>query len=970
MYTPLYVKSNYSFMMSLVKIDSLIQSAVDNNLKAIALVDDNMIATMYFYKKCLANGIKPIIGLELKYKEGSILLYAENYNGYQNLLKISSYENKEELLRKYKDNLIVVIPFNNREYYNEIKEITNKLYIAFSNKEEESLALKDSSRVVFMNKVLYLSKEESKYYKYAIMMREKKNVFDDIRYEDDNNYLLPTDKVRTLSSNSGIETTNFIENSCNVTLEFNHNLIPEFYNKLGAPSSVYLKNLSIKGLQIRLGDKLDEKYKDRLLKELEIIENMGFSDYFLIVYDYIKYAKKQGILVGPGRGSSGGSLVAYALGIIEIDPLEYDLLFERFLNPGRVTMPDIDVDFADIHREKVIDYVKEKYGSDKVAGIIAIGTLKAKACLDDVSKTLKIDPDKVNLLKKYVSLNSKLSELYKKEEFKNIIDNDDRLKLLFEISSYFEGFPKNISTHASGVIISKSALDEIIPLVVQDGNYISSYEMAFLEELGLLKMDFLGNRNLTIIMEVIENLRVNEKIEIDFDNIVLDDQQTLRLFYNAQTNGIFQFESDIMKTLLQRLKPSSFSDIVAANALVRPGPDTNSYIDNKNKNLKVDYPSKDLEKILDNTYGVMVYQEQIMQIANKMAGFSLSEADILRRAMSKKDKNLLQIQEKRFIEGAIKNKYSYETSKRVYDDILAFSEYGFPKAHAVAYALIAYKMGYLKVHYSKYFYLSLLQNLVGNDYKTVQIIREARARGVKFYLPNINISTHKYELYDEGLIFPLSNIKNVGINTSVEITKIRKKEFTTIFDAFTKLTEIGVNKKNIESLIYASCFDIFNYNKKTLIENLDTLLNYAFLAKGLDSDNLLLPAIDIKEEYSKDILMQKEKELFGFYLSYHPTIKFKEQYKVVSLIDVSKHIDKMIDTIIMVDRIKEIKDKKDNKMAFISGSDEITDIEYICFSRVYQEMETVNKGDVLLIRGRVSDKQEIKIIVEKVKILK
>ncbi len=970
MYTPLYVKSNYSFMISLVKIDELIQVAIDNGIKSLALVDDNMIATMYFYKKCIANKIKPIIGLELKYKEGTVLLYAENYKGYQNLLKISSYEDKEELLKKYADNLIVIIPFENSDYYNEIKDITNKLYLSYSNKEEESLALKISSRVVFINKVLYLKREDHKYYKYAIMMREKKNVFDDIKYEDKNNYFLPIDKVKTLSSNTGIETTNFIENSCNVVLGFNQNLIPEYYNKLKVDSSSYLKNLSIKGLQIRLGDKLDDEYKTRLLKELEIIETMGFSDYFLIVYDYIKYAKKDKILVGPGRGSSGGSLVAYALGIIDIDPLEYDLLFERFLNPGRITMPDIDVDFADIYREQVIEYVKEKYGSDKVAGIIAIGTLKAKAVLDDVSKILKIDPDKINILKKYVSLNSKLKDLYKKEDFKNIIDNDDRLTLLFDVASYFEGFPKNISTHASGVIISKVSLDEIIPLVSQDGNYISSYEMSFLEELGLLKMDFLGNRNLTIIMQIIESLREKEKIEIDFDSITLDDKETIRLFYNAQTNGIFQFESDVMKMLLQKLKPNSFADIVAANALVRPGPDTNSYIDNKNKKLKVVYPSKDLEEILESTYGVMVYQEQIMQIANKMAGFSLSEGDILRRAMSKKDKNLLQIQEKKFIEGAINNKYSYEVSKKVYDDILAFSEYGFPKAHAVAYALIAYKMAYLKVHYSKYFYLSLLQNLIGNDYKTVQIIREARARGVKFYLPNINLSTHKYELYEDGLIFPLANIRNIGINTSIEITKNRKEGFPTIFDAFTRLLEIGINKKNIESLIYASCFDVFDYNKKTLIENLDALLNYAFLAKGLDSDNLLLPTIDIKEEYSKDFLMQKEKELFGFYLSHHPTLKFKEQYKVVSLIDVSKHVDKMIDTIIMVDRIKEIKDKNDNKMAFINGSDEITSIEYICFSSVYQEIDNVNKGDVLLIRGRVSDKRELKIIIEKVKILK
>lgn len=972
MYTPLYVKSNYSFLSSLVKIESLVNRCVSLKIKSVALCDDNMIATMYFYKLCKEKGIKPIIGLEIKYCDKPILLYSKNYEGYKNILKIATINKdiNKEILNKYINDLIVIVPFISNIVFDELSNICKFLYLGFSNKKEEDEALKITNNTVFINKILYVEKKDSKYYKYSIMMKEKKNVLDNIDFSDNNNYLLDYNDLIALSSKESIDRTNFISNLCDIEFPTYDNLIPIYENNLGIPSGEYLTKLSIQGITLRLNGNVSEIYKKRLLYELDIIKKMGFADYFLIVYDYVKYAKKKGILVGPGRGSAGGSLVAYSLGIIDIDPIKYDLLFERFLNPGRVTMPDIDIDFSDIYRDDVIRYVKEKYGDKRVAGIVAIGTLKAKAVLDDVSKILKISQDKVDRLKKYIDFNSKLSDIYSNnEEFKNIIDNDDRLSLLYDVSLFFEGFPKNITTHASGIIISRIDLDEVIPLIRQDDMYISSFEMGYLEELGLLKMDFLGNRNLTTIMDIISSIKKYENITIDFLNIPLDDIPTLKLFYDVDTNGIFQFESDVMKNLLKKLKVTTFDDIVAADALVRPGPDTTTYLERKNNNLEVTYLNKDLERVLSPTYGVMVYQEQIMLIANIMAGFSLSEADILRRAMGKKKKDILKVQEESFIKGALKRGYRYETAKKYYDDILAFAQYGFNKSHAVAYSTIAYKMGYLKVHYPKYFYLSLLSMIIGSDYKTSLIIREAKSKGVKFLLPDINRSSDKYEIVNDGILFPLSNIRNIGINTAKDIVNIRKDGFKDIFDCLTRLLEAGINRKTIEQLVYASAFDSFSYNKNTIISNLDNLLTYAFITKGLESNIIEHPSIEEKEEFSRDILMSKEKELFGFYLSYHPTSRYKEKYKVVNLSDIKEYYSKTIDTIILVEKIKPHLDKKGNNMAFISGSDDVSSCEYIFFSEAFKNISEVKKGNIVLVRGRVDKKDNYQIIAEKAKIV-
>ncbi len=972
MYTPLYIKSNYTFLSSLVKIDDLIKSSLEKNIKNIALCDDNMIAMMYFYKECKKNEIKPIIGINLRIDNKDILLYAKNYEGYKNLLKIVTEKDNinYEIIKSNNKEIICIIPYRSIDLYNNLKSIIGAIYIGVSNKEEEFTSKNISESIVFINKVLYINKSDSSYYRYAIMMRDKKNVMDDITYNDNFNYLLSYDEANKLVSKRVLDETNNIAKMCNVEFIEGKNRIPHFENKFNISSNDYLTKLSIQGLTLRLHNEVPEEYKKRLLYELDVINKMNFSDYFLIVYDFVKYAKKNKILVGPGRGSAGGSLVAYSLGIIDVDPIKYDLIFERFLNPGRITMPDIDIDFPDLYRDEVINYTREKYGKKRVAGIVAVGTLKAKAVLDDVARILKIDSLKVDRLKKYVELNSKLKDIYNNNyDFRNIIDNDDRLKKLYEISIFFEGFPKNTTIHASGIVISKDDLDDVVPLIKQEEAYIASYEGPYLEELGLLKMDFLGNSNLTIIMQILQNIKEKEGKDINFLDIPLDDKDTLNLFNKVFTNGIFQFESDTMKNLLKKLKVTNFLDIVAADALVRPGPDTTTYLERKSNNVVINYPNNELRKILEPTYGVLVYQEQIMQIANVMSGFSLQEADILRRAMSKKKKELLKVQEEKFINGALKNGYDYKVAKSYYDDILAFAEYGFNKSHAVAYSIIAYKMGYLKVHYPKYFYLSLLTMIIGKESKTSLIIREARTMGVEFILPNINKSTDKYEIIGNGILFPLSIIKNIGVNTALEIANIRKDGFKDLFSCLTKLLELNINKKTIELLTYASAFDCFNYNKKTIIENLDNLLTFAFVSKGLPLDLIEHPKIEIKEEYDSTFLMTKEKELFGFYLSFHPTTKYKEMYKVFSINEAENHIGKIIDTIAMVDKIKIHKDKNGKEMAFITGSDEIDSIEYIAFSSVFETIKDIEKGNILLIQGKVEKRTNIQIIIEKAKII-
>ena len=975
MFTSLYVKTNYSLLSSLVSIDNLILYAVEHKLSALAICDDNMTSTKIFYDKCIKNNIKPIIGLDLKYNNSNILMYAKNFIGYQSLIKLSTISSERDItitdLETYNNDVVVVLPYKDFALYNELTRLYNNLYIGVLNKIEEKESYKVTKNVVFINKVLYLNKDHEKYLKYLFMIRDSKTIADDVTFKDNYNYMLLSDAI-SLVSNETLNNTNVIADMCNLELSKRDDLLPVYDTNID--SDQYIVKLSVAGLNKRLGGNVSDVYKKRLIYELDVIKRMGFSNYFLVVYDFIKYAKKNNILVGPGRGSAAGSLVAYSLGITEIDPIKYDLLFERFLNPERVSMPDIDTDFPDIYRNNIIEYVRNKYGEKRVSGIITFGTMAAKLVLRDVGRVLNIPPKTIDTLCKKIPTvtKDKLKDFYDRDEnFRNIINSSDKLMLLYEISTLIEGFPRHISTHAAGVVMSRIDLDRIIPLVRNNDMYISGYTMEYLEELGLLKMDFLGIKNLTTIMNIIADIESSLGIKINFSDIPLDDPDALKLFETADTCGIFQFESEGMKNFLRKLRPNTIYDIFAAIALFRPGPAVNidSYIRRKHGLEQVTYLDPCLEGILSSTYGIIIYQEQIMQIANVMAGFSYGEADILRRAMSKKKLDLLKGEEIRFIEGSVTRGHKEEDAKRVFDLILNFANYGFNKSHSVSYAIVAYKMAYLKAKYPKFFFSNLLSSVIGSEVKTIEYINEARKLGINVILPDINRSTNKYEVVDNGILFPLSNIKNVGIVTCKDIINSRGDGFSDIYDCFSKILSRNVNKSTLEALIDVSCFDSFGYNKKTLYYNLDNLINYATLTKDLDPDLVIKPDIEIMDEFSKGELLSNEKSSLGFYLSSHPTTIYKSRTSnVVNLADIKNYFGKRVELLVMIDKVRVVNTKNNDRMAFYLASDDTAQTDLTLFPKAYEKYKDIDKGEIVLVKGEVQRRfDKYQIIVNEIK---
>jgi len=983
-YQQLYVKTNYSLLSSLIKIDDLITFAKDYNLTSLAICDDNMFATMEFYHKCLKNNIKPIIGLELCAENDTILLYAKNYNGYKNLLKLTTISETlnrsveiDELL-KYKDDLIHIVPFSSVELYKKLVNL-DEIYLGIKNSEEEKEAKEITTNLVFINKTLYLYKKNKEYLKYLYMIRDGKTIadvdIDDFIYDINNNHYIINPKEDLSISDAVINKTNTLASKCNLEIKSEGLLLPVYKTENNIDTHEYLISLAIKGLNRRLNNIIDDRYKKRLLYELDIIKKMGFSNYFLVVYDYVKYAKNNKILVGPGRGSAAGSLVSYCLGITDVDPIKYNLFFERFLNPERITMPDIDIDFPDIYRDQVINYVKEKYGQKNVSGIVTFGTLAPKQAIRDVSRVLNVPIYQVDKITKLIPTitKKKLLDFYNENsEFKMLIDSEDKLTLMYKIACFIEGFPRHTSQHAAGIVMCQKSLDEVVPLTISDDLYLTGYQMEYLEELGLLKMDFLGLKNLTTIMNILKDLKNNENLELDFRNIPLDDKEAMKIFNEADTTGIFQFESDGMRNFLRKLKPTTFEDVVAAIALFRPGPAVNidTYIKRKHKEEEISYLDESLKPILESTYGIIIYQEQIMQIASTLAGYTYAEADILRRAMSKKKYDVLKSEEEKFISQSIKRGYSKEISKQVYDLILNFANYGFNRSHSVAYSVIAFKMAYLKSRYPKYFYSNLLTSVMGSEIKTKEYILELKQKNIKILKPDINKSLNYYKVEKEGIRFPLINIRNIGQVASNEIIKNRDSGYTDIFDFLIKNPK-NISKKIMESLIDASCFSSFGYNQKTLLNNLDNILNYVELIKDLDPSFVLKPEIEVVEEYQKEELILKEKELFGVYLSNHPVTTYKNTNpSAININEVEKYFNKTITAIILVDRIKTIETKTKEKMMFITGSDEYKNIDLTVFPKLYQEASSVKTGDIIMVNGQIEKRfDKYQIIVRNIKIL-
>lgn len=976
MYIPINNKSNYSLLSSLLKIDDLITYAKDNKLPSLALADTYMYGTMEFINKCNANNIKPIIGLSLKLNDFTITLYAKNYLGYKSLIKLSTIQNervveKEDLIAFNKEVIAVITDISK---YKILTDIYSHLYIGYTNKKEEADALLYTKNIVFFRENLCLTETDSTYLSYLYDIRDGKTITDETNYILSNHSLNIPD-LDMLTSNAGLVNLENICHSCLIEFPPVENLLP-IYECSDAPK--FLFELTKAGLTKRLGGTIPKKYQERLSYELKVITDMGFPNYFLVVYDFIKYAKKNNILVGPGRGSAAGSLVAYSLGITDIDPLQYDLLFERFLNPERKTMPDIDTDFPDNKRDDVINYVINKYGKRRVCGIVTFGRMSAKMVIRDVSRVLNIPLYKVDNLTKYIPniSHDKLQDIYTKNAgFKATIDSDTNLTKMYNIALKLEDFPRHTSSHAAGIVMSKIDLDEVIPLTMSEGMYLTSYSMEYLEPLGLLKMDFLGLKNLTIIANILNDIKTSTGGLLDFTKIPMNDEEALNIFTTANTEGIFQFESTGMKQFLKRLRPTTFEDIFAAIALFRPGPAINidSYIKRKHGEEKVTYLDPSLEPILKNTYGIFIYQEQIMQVANIFAGYSLGEADILRRAMSKKKYDLLKSEEDKFIKKSMAKGHSEALAKEIFALVLNFAGYGFNRSHSVAYSIIAYKMAYLKAHYPAIFFANLLTNAIDSASKTHEYIMEARANHIEITKPNINLSTNRYFVKDNKIIYPFSNIKGVGLVVSNAILLARSSGiFTDIYDAFSRLYISGVGKKAFEQLIFADCFANFCFTRATLIYNLDALFNYAELTKDLDPSLVAKPDLEEQVEYDNNYLLEKEKEVYGFYLSKHPTtIYLKDNKEAIPLNEVTKYFNKEITTLILVDKVKVINTKKGDKMSFITGSDETGSMEYTLFPKTYDLYPNIVKGDLLKVLGNVEKRlNEYQIVIRKIKNLK
>lgn len=948
----LSIKTDYSILTSLIKIPDLISYAINNHIEALGIIDDNLSSSMEFILECQKNNIKPLVSLEVNYQNSKIYLYAKDEQGLHNLFKINTIILNNPLtindLKKYINNLIIILPYNSIKLYDELKAITNNIFIGYQTKQEKQSALIITNKIIYFNQALSLTKEDTKYLNYLNMIKDNLtyDTYQDIDYS--NNYLHITEDADELI------------NQVNITISPSKNLIPHYDENI-KDSFSYLKTLSIKGLTKRLNGNVPKEYQERLLYELDVINKMNFVDYFLIVYDYVKYSIKNNIYVGPGRGSAAGSLVTYSLGITAIDPLKYNLLFERFLNPERVTMPDIDIDFDASKRYLVIDYVKERYGSKRVMPIMTYGTLASKQVLLNVSKILNIDISKINkLIDPKKTLKENLTE-----EIIKILNTDKKIKQVYYESLKLEGLKKHISTHAAGVVISKEDLDDIIPITKSGDVYLTGYTMNYLESLGLLKMDFLAIKDLTTMASIIDKL----PIKININNIDLNNEEVLNRFKTANTTGIFQFESAGMKNFLRKLKPNSFNDLVVALALFRPGPMQNidSFIKRKEGKEKVEYIVPALEPILKETYGIIVYQEQIMQIFRTIASYKMSEADLIRRAISKKKEKIIIEEKEKFILRAEKNGYSKEISTKIYDLILKFANYGFNKSHSVAYALVGYQMMYLKVIYPKIFYSSLLNINIGSVTKTKEYIDEAKSLNIKIVKPDINTSSYDYYINND-IIMPLRVIKNIGDVVSLEIFEERKKSpYQDFFDFVSRIYNKNINTKTIETLIYAGALDSFNQTRNTLINNIKQALIYAELVSGLDSNLVTKPNLEIYEELPSNELMNKELELFGFYVSNHPASKYNE----IKIMNIKNYFDKTITTVGLLESIKTIKTKNNDTMAFLEISDETGSLSYTLFPNKIAYANLLKVGDLLKINGHVEKRYDkYQIIVNKIEKLK
>lgn len=937
---PLKVTTEYSLLKSLIKVPDLISFLLQNKIPACAICDDELFGVMEFYLKCKENAIKPIVGLDVKINNNHIYLYAKNYSGYKKILKINTLKYSDSL--KYVDvedeNVLIIIPYESIEIYQEFKNKKN-IFIGYQNIREKKSALLIGENIVYVKNVRALMASDVEYLKY---LQDLGGVFE---YDDNCFFDLNID-------NDDQKRCERFASLIDLEIPFDKRYIPEY--KEGINDHAYLEALAKKGLEKRCKGQVPVEYEKRLAEELSVIKQMGFTNYFLIVYDYVLFAKKSGILVGPGRGSAAGSLVSYAIGITNIDPVKYDLLFARFLNPYRKKMPDIDIDFEDTRRADVIDYVRSKYGENKVAVGITFNSLKSKLVLRDIARILKIDNDLLEKFIKVIDGNKTLKSNLQNDTVKKYLQLYKDLQRLYEICLHLENLKKNVSTHAAGVVICSNELDDIIPIYKENNLIRTGYAMEYLEMQGLLKMDFLGLRNLSIIASVLEKIP-----DLKLEEVELDDNKVYEIFKNAETDDIFQFESNYAKSNLLKLQVSSFEELAIATALVRPGPSNqiDEYIKNKNnKDLKL-HP--DLQCILQSTYGVIIFQEQVMKILEVIGGYNSYEADNIRLAMSKKKEDIILAEEKVFIQRAIAKGYEEKFVTELFAKIKRFAEFGFNKAHSVSYALIAYWLAYLKVNYPVQFTTTILASAKDNIAKK-RLLNELKQRKVKILKPNINFSGNEFQYKNSRLLLPFNVVKNLPDNIIKEIIQKRDEAYKDIFDFVLRCHEI-INPKIFEILVLSGTLDCFNYNRQTLMKNIDVVFNYASL-NDLSTEKPLLTSY---EEYDDATLRLHENEYYGFYIGNHPCSIYKD---IVKADKTKEYLFKNINMILLIEKIVKIKTKKNEEMAFVTASDETGTVELTLFPDTLKQMNDIASNDIIWISAKSSKRfDKYQIIVNNIK---
>lgn len=1016
-FTHLQVRSGYSLLNSTITIDKLVHRAKELQYTSLALTDEEVLyGVIPFYQACVRNGIKPIIGLIVKVSINEqvipLILLAKNNEGYEQLIKISTHiqmENactmqfleetaadlicilsteiptlKESLLKKQYDTLL--------EYLKSFERISSRkdLYIGVEVYGQEANSLLEHIKefnnfthrqIVALHDVRYLKENDE--ISYDCLQAMKYNEKWDYTKRSRNfqqRHLRSKQEIDVAFSDFQeiVANTKEIVEKCHVTFDFNRQLLPAFPVPTDEPAHIYLRNVCMHQVSLKY-NVVTEEIMERVEYELQIIEQLGFSDYFLIVADFVQYAKENNIIVGPGRGSAAGSIISYLLGITNVDPLQYDLLFERFLNPERVSMPDIDIDFSDVRRDEVIEYVREKYGQEHVAQIITFGTFAARSLLRELMKTMDIDQHDQSYILKHIPVQANqpiVSYINGSKEFKQYIKQSEKLQTLFFIAIKLEGLPRHISTHAAGIVIGKDPLTKDIPLTKgQHDTYLTQYAMNELEAIGLLKIDILGLRNLSLLERIVNSINRWTDKTVDMNHIPEQDRYTFSLLQAGKTNGIFQLESSGMKRVLTNLKPTTLEDIVALNALYRPGPMENipTYIDRKHGRKTITYLHPDLEPILHKTYGVLIYQEQIMQVAHQFAGLSLGQADILRRAISKKDRNLIEEQKETFIDGCMKKGYQKSIAEEIFSWIVKFANYGFNKSHSVAYSKIAYQLSYLKANYPTYFFAHLL-GTVSNDAKKLNMyVREANELGIDILPPSINKS-HAYFTVENGNIrMGLMAIKGIGYESVKEIMNVRKKEpFTDLFDFCLRAS---IKRNALETLILAGAFDETYHNRASLLASIDQAIARAELFGDLDGQGSLFseqmkmkPAyIDI-DDFSQVQRLSDEKELLHMYVTDHPIKQYRTELTLqnfVTLTTTKSLANKQpVKTIAILHNVKKIHTKRGDSMAFITMTDETDEMEGVIFPTLYRQVNpSLKEEETYYIEGKVSLRQNKKQIV-------